>query len=116
MKLLDERTGDGSRHFATLPQRASWGWLCDHVLQLPDAEMINFVADNPNRAWLDFYFRRHRFAVRARDKRFHLYVRDPQCPDLILFEVGSHIERLMDESHTQQKPPLQCMDDEGAVA
>jgi hypothetical protein len=117
MKLLDERTCDGSRHFASLPQRISWGTLCDHVLLLPEAEMINFVADGPAQAWLDFYYRRHRFAVRACSKWFRLYVRDPQCPDLILFEVGCHFERLMDEPGTRQVPPLRCVgNDEGAVA
>jgi hypothetical protein len=98
MKLLDERTRDGSRHFASLSQAVTWGALCDHVLHLPDAEMINFIAEGPAQAWLDFHFRRHRFVIRARDGWFRLYVRDPQCPDLILYQVGCHFERLVEEA------------------
>jgi hypothetical protein len=97
MRLIDQRTRDGSRHFACLPQAVSWGTLCDCVLLLPDAEMINFVAEGPAKAWLDFRFRRHRFLIDARDGRFRLFVRDPQCLDLILYQVGSHLQRLLEE-------------------
>ena len=98
MRLIDERTPDGSRHFACLPQAATWAAVCDHVLLLPDAEMINFVGEGLAQAWLDFRFRRHRFLINARDGRFRLFVRDPQCPDLILYQVGYHFERLLGEA------------------
>ena len=117
MKLIDTRTQDGSRHFATLPQVVTWGVVCDHILLLPDARMINFVADWPARAWLDFQFRGHRFAINARDGLFQLFVCDPQCPDLVLFQVGSHFERLINEAGKRRLPPLRPVaDDEGAVA
>ena len=95
MRLIDQRTRDGSRHFAYLPQGASWGTLYDYVLLLPGAEMINFVGEGPAKAWLDFRFRRHRFLIDARDGRFRLFVRDPQCLDLILYQVGCHFQRLL---------------------
>ena len=102
MRLIDQRTRDGSRHFASLPQAASWGALCDHVLLLSGAEMINLVAEGPAKAWLDFRFRRHRFLIDARDGRFRLFVRDPQCLDLILYQVGYHFERLLGKRSNEE--------------
>lgn len=98
MILIDERTRDGSRHFTSLPQTATWEDAHDHVLLLSGAEMLNFVVDEFARAWFDFCFRRHRFLVHARDGLFRLFVRDPQCPDLILYQVGSHFEQLLREA------------------
>jgi hypothetical protein len=117
MRLIDERTGDGSRHFASLPQTATWGTVCDYVLLLPGAEMVNFVADGPAKAWLDFRFRRHRFLINARHGFFRLYVCDPQCPDLILYQVGYHLERLLVEaSDSEARPDVHLHGDGGAVA
>ena len=117
MKLIDKRTRDGSRHFATLPQIVTWGGVCDHILLLPGAETINFIADWPGRAWIDFQFRQHRFAINARIGLFRLFVRDPQCPDLILYQVGCHFERLIEEADKGKMPGLRPIaDDKGAVA
>lgn len=94
MKLIDQRTADGSRHFACLPQAVSWTALQDRVALLPDAQLLSFVAEGIARGWLDFCFRQHRFLINAHDGHFHLFVHDPQCPDLILFQVGSHFETI----------------------
>jgi hypothetical protein len=96
MKLIDERTPDGSRHFARFPHAVSWKNMCEHVLRLQGSEMLNFVGNGLANVWLDFHFRQHRFLIDVDDGHFRLFVRDPQCPDLILCQVGYHFEQLFD--------------------
>jgi hypothetical protein len=106
MQIIDERTQDGSRHFVCLPQAATWTAICQHTLLLPGAEMVNFVGDGLALAWLDFEFRQHRFLIKIQDGQFCLFVRDPQCPDLTLCQVGYHFERLLGETaHDRGKAP-----------
>jgi hypothetical protein len=105
MRLIDERTRDGSRHFAALPQAATWGAVCDHVLLLPGAEIVNFVAEGSAKAWLDFRFRQHRFLINAHEGLFRLFVCDPLCPDLILYQVGCHLERLLAPDRSREMLP-----------
>jgi hypothetical protein len=95
MRLIDERTPDGSRHFAELPTTASWKVVRDYVLLLGSAEVINYIDDEIATPWLDFSFRGHRFLIHNHENRLRLYVCDPQCSDLILYEVGIHLERLL---------------------
>jgi hypothetical protein len=97
MKLIDERVADGSRHFAELPRVTPWQAVRDHVLLLASAKVINYVDEGMASPWLDFTFRGHRFLIHTHENRLRLFVRDPQCSDLILFEVGSHFERLVEE-------------------
>ncbi len=115
MRLIDNRTQDGSRHFASLPQGATWGKVCDHVLLLPGAEMISFFADWPARAWLDFRFRQHRFMIKTYDGQFCLFVADPRCPDLILYQVGCHFERLLETAGDGPALSSDAADDENAA-
>jgi hypothetical protein len=98
MRLLDERTLDGSRHFACLPRTVAWEAVCNHVRRLPGAKPINVIVGGPAPAWLDFEFRTHRFLIDARNGSFRLIVQDPQCCDLVLYEVGCHFERLLSDS------------------
>ncbi|MBU4271261.1 MAG: hypothetical protein KKA28_05295 [Planctomycetes bacterium] len=95
MKLIDERTLDGSRRFTHLPRVADWISVRDHVLLLPGAEMVNFIGGEMAQDWLDFAFRGRRFLIRGHDDHFHLFVDDPQCSDLILYQVGRHFEQLL---------------------
>ena len=95
MKLIDERTPDGSRHFAKLPKIAPWEVVRDHVLLLGSARVVNYVGEGPSEPWLDFTFRGHRFLIHSHENQFRLFVRDPQCSDLILYEVGLHFEQLL---------------------
>jgi hypothetical protein len=94
MKLIDERTPDGSRYFARLPKVAPWEVVRDHVLLLGNARVVNYVGNGPGEPWLDFTFRGHRFLIHAHENQFQLFVRDPQCSDLVLYEVGLHFEQL----------------------
>lgn len=102
MKLIDQRTADGSRHFASLPQTASWTALRDSVALLSGAELLNYVNPGGIAAWIDFSFRDHRFRINAYDGRFHFFVSDPQCADLTLFQVGSHFEALLENANDEK--------------
>jgi hypothetical protein len=95
MILIDERTQDGSRRFACLPEEATWDQVRNHAALLPNAEIVNSVSGEHAKAWLDFRFRQHRFLIKTGDGRVHLFVHDPQCCDLILYEVGRHFEQLL---------------------
>ncbi len=59
--------------------------------------MLNFVDEEIAPAWLDFTYRGHRFLIHSHENQLHLFVHDPQCPDLLLFQVGSHFEPLVEE-------------------
>lgn len=100
MQLIDQRTLDGSRHFAYLPQAVTWATIRDHTLRLPDAKIVKFVEEGLATAWLDFRFCRHRFLIDARNGRFRLFVRNPLCPDLILYRMGQHFEQLLLPRHS----------------
>jgi hypothetical protein len=94
MMLIDERTPDGSRRFARLRTITPWEVVRDHVLLLENAKLVNFVGGQVTHGWLDFSFRGHRFLIHSHENLLHLYVHDPQCSDLILFQVGQHFEKL----------------------
>jgi len=98
MRLLDERTPDGSRHFARLPKIAPWEVVRDHVLLLRGAKIINDINRGAAATWLDFAYREHRFVIHCHESELRLYVHDPQCSDVVLFQVGSHLERLAEKS------------------
>lgn len=98
MRLIDERTPDGSRHFAVIDQNAGLRAMRNRVLQLKNAKVVNFIDEGIAKPWFDFTFRGHRFLIHCENGEYLLYVQDPQCPDLILFEVGQHL----DSSGTQR--------------
>lgn len=95
MKLIDQRTPDGSRQFAKLPKTTPWEVVEVHVLLMEGARLVNMVKDEGIAPpWFDFTFRGHRFVVHSHDNQLHLFVSDPRCSDLVLFQVGSHFEGL----------------------
>jgi hypothetical protein len=104
MKLIDERTPDGSRHFARLPQITAINAVRDHALLLENAKVVNYVDETVAKPWFDFTYRGHRFLIHGGDDHFLLFVRDPQCPDLTLFEVGHHFERLLGDKRAKTSP------------
>ena len=95
MMLIDERTPDGSRHFARWPATATWREIRNHILSLPNAKTVNVIGEEIAAGWIDFTFRGHRFVIHHQDGNTRLIVRDPQCSDLILYQVGRHFERLL---------------------
>ena len=94
-RLIDHRTEDGSRHFTSLPKSCTWEALCEHILLLSGAEIANFVATGAKEEWIDFTYRGHRFSVSHESGKLRFLVRDPQCPDLTLYQVASHCEKLL---------------------
>jgi hypothetical protein len=102
MRLIDERTLDGSRQFASLPQVVSWSAVRSHLSLLPGAKIANLHDTCPERTWLDFHFGQHHFFIKAHDGLFHLFVRDPQCADLVLYQVGAHFEQLVNGDHDEK--------------
>jgi hypothetical protein len=94
MKLIDQRIFDGSRHFAKLPKTTPWEVVEGHVLLLEGAKVVNAVSGTVATPWLDFTYRDQRFLVHSHENELHLFVRDPQCSDVLLYQVGAHFERL----------------------
>jgi hypothetical protein len=103
MKLIDVRTGDGSRLCCCLPQTAAWTVVRDHALRLPEVQVLNFVGDGFANARLEFAFRGHCFLIFGRDGQLHVLVREPHCSDLIVYQVARHFNELA-ECHTQKMP------------
>jgi hypothetical protein len=98
MRLIDRRTEDGSRHFASLPKTCTWQALCERILLLPGAQIADFGAVNEAGTWIDFTYRGYRFSVSHRNGEFCFFVREPQCPDLSLYRVASHCQDLLGSS------------------
>jgi hypothetical protein len=95
MRLIDHRTQDGSRHFASLPKTCAWQALYEHILLLSATQITNFVAAGVVEPWMDFTYQGQRFSIRQQGGRYCFLVRDPQCPDLTLYKVASHCEKLL---------------------
>ena len=92
---FDLRMHDGSRHFADLPQVASWYDVRDHVRSLAGAELTGFVTDHMTEAWVDFSFAGHSFSINDQHGKYWFFVRDPGCPEDVLLTVVDHFTRLL---------------------
>ena len=90
IRLIDRRTEDGSRLFTYLPQTAGWEGLHTHLRRLPGVQIANYVPAELTEPWIDFLYRSHRFSVRQQEDRICLIVRNPQCPDVILYQLAAH--------------------------
>ena len=88
--LLEKLGGD-----AIADTDRAWQALCEHILLLPGSRIANFVTAGVTEAWIDFTYREHRFSVHHRDGDYCFHVHDPQCPDLSLYHVAAHCERLL---------------------
>jgi hypothetical protein len=97
MKLIDIRTRDGSRLYLHLPQTVGWHDLRDHATRLPGAEVTRFVAEGVAQRQLEFSYRGYSFFIQEGGKHFSFFVRDPQCPDLIVYQVAQHFQDLVEQ-------------------
>ena len=95
MKLIDFRTTDGSCHFACLASTATRQALRDHIALLTGAEIVEDSANCREGDLLVFTFRGHRFSVSNSDGEFRFFVADPQCPDVLLYQVAVYCEVLL---------------------
>jgi len=86
---------DGSRHFASMPERASWDAFERHMASLEGAMNVALISDGVVEAWTDFDFRRHRFTVNTQLGEYWLFVSDPACPEDVLTLVVDHAAKLL---------------------
>lgn len=94
MRLIDERTPDGSRRFARVPWAGAWKNLFRHLFLLPGAAPADGAHADSLMEKLDFYFHGHQFQVVYCGEELHLVVRDPLCSDQLLFQVAYHLNKL----------------------
>jgi hypothetical protein len=94
MRLIDVRTGDGSRHFARLPASRRVEALREYLLSLPGV-VSPCLAERSAAPWVDFTYEGHDFSVRRRANTFCFFVRDPACSDITLCRLVLHCEQLL---------------------
>ena len=94
--LLDKKLNDGSRHFVDMPEVVFFDEFADHVEQLEGAEITEFITDGVVEMWLEFEFCGHQFSVNNRFGDYWFFVRDPNCPEKILFAVVDHFRKLLE--------------------
>jgi hypothetical protein len=90
MKLIDIRTHNGSRHYLCLPKDTDWNALYELAIQLPDAKIVQFTGEESTQPQLIFSFRGHHFLIRSQSNQLQFLVRDPNCSDLIVYQVARH--------------------------
>jgi len=89
-QLLNIIMHDGSRHFADLPESASWEKLQEHIALLSGVTDTKMTTDHVTEAWIDFNFRGHKFSVNNQFGNYWFFVEDPETPDEILAAVLDH--------------------------
>ncbi len=89
------RMRDGSRHFASLHETASWHALRAHVEKLEGVSDTNVVTDEVTEAWIDFRYRGHAFSANNQFGDYWFFVEDPACPFEVLEAVLSHCKLLL---------------------
>ena len=94
--LLENKMNDGSRHFVDLPEVVFFDELYDHTEELDGARITEFITDGVVGMWLDFEFHEHEFSVTNQFGDYWFFVKDPECPDEILFEIIEHFRQLLD--------------------
>lgn len=88
-KLLDFRNANGSRHFASIPDRFGpheWQAMQQRLSSLVGVTVTSFV-DIISQAITDFTYRGHEFAVDTQFGELWFFTPDPECPDELLAEV-----------------------------
>lgn len=94
--LFDMRMNDGSRHFVDMPEVVFFDEVADHVEELEGAEITEFITDGVLEMWLEFEFSEQNFSVNNHLGDYWFFVRDPNCPEEILFEVIDHFRQLLE--------------------
>lgn len=94
--LLETKMQDGSRHFVDMPEVVFFDELADHVEELEDAEITEFLTNGVVEMWLDFEFSGHKFSVTNQMGDYWFFVQDAECPDEILLEVIDHFRKLLE--------------------
>jgi len=95
MQLIDCRTADGSRHFLSLPETTDWEALREHLDRLLGVRIVRSIPRGVGAPWLEFRYHGYRFSIWERQGQTCLYVDDPRCLDIVLYQVAQHCERLL---------------------
>jgi len=96
--LLDDRTDDGSRKFAELPECHPFELLRDHIASLRGAVVTDFLTDGTVEVWIDFALEGEEFTVNNQLGEFWFFVKNPDAPDALLHRVVKHCARLLNRS------------------
>lgn len=109
MRLIDRRTDDGSRHFASLPKTEDLGVLRDRLAQCPDVRIIESAHEEIARPWIDFFYQGHRFSIRQRGEEAWFFVNNPQCSDIMLYKIVAYCrEKMAAGPQAQGAFPADC--------
>src|SRR6476620_398154 len=95
--LFDAKLNDGSRHFVDMPEVDFFDEFADHVEELEEAEITEFLTDGTIEMWLEFEFRGQKFSVGNQFGDYWFFVDDAGCPEEILFEVIDHFRILLEK-------------------
>ena len=93
--LLDIRTKDGSRKFASLPATRDWYAVRDHVQSLEGATLTEFLCDGVTEAWIDFAFQDESFTINDQFGEYWFFANNPACPEPSLHAVKAHWSALL---------------------
>lgn len=96
MRLVDERTIDGSRRFARLTYAGDWPDLFQCAVASSNHGALPLANVSLQGNKLCFCYRGYQFHVTRRDGELCLVVRDPLCCDLLLYQVACHFGKLLD--------------------
>ena len=66
-----------------------------HLVDMPNAALVDVACDRMNEAALIFTYRGHRFGVDLREGSYRFNVEDPTCPDDVLRDVLSFADQLL---------------------
>ncbi len=96
-ELLNIKMCDGSRQFASLSETLYFDELREFAKKLKGAKETNFLTDCVTEVWFDFEFRRQNFSISNQFGEYWFFVKNPDCPDGILFEVAEHFRKLLEK-------------------
>ncbi len=94
--LLESKLNDGSRHFVDMPEVVFFDEVADHVEELEDAEITEFLTNGVVEMWLEFEYQENIFTVTNQFGDYWFFVQNPNCPEEILLEIVDHFRKLLE--------------------
>jgi hypothetical protein len=96
MKLICDIMHDGSRNFILLPVGSvSSIRLLLRVFSLRGAFPTGYIP-SLSESWIDFRFSCHSFSINNQFGDYWFFVKDPDCPEIILNQVVDHFSGVLD--------------------
>ena len=94
--LLESKLNDGSRHFVDMPEVVFFDEVADHVEELEEAEITEFLTNGVVEMWLEFEYQENIFTVTNQFGDYWFFVQNPNCPEEILLEIVDHFRKLLE--------------------